>query len=214
MAVETPLTWSVVIPVKVLAVAKSRLAGLADADRRALALAMAVDTVAAAVACQRAGAVVVVTDDHDVAGEVTKLGAEVIADRAGAGLNQALIAGAEHAAVRWPGYGRAALLADLPALTASELTVALTEASAAKQTFVADAAGTGTTLYAARPGSAFRPSFGPDSRGLHQQGGASELNLAGIAGLRQDVDTLADLRAAAAIGLGRRSAAFMMADRV
>src|SRR5580658_540486 len=96
MAVETPLTWSVVIPVKVLAVAKSRLAGLADADRRALALAMAVDTVAAAVACRLVGAVVVVTDDDDVTGEARSLGAQVIADNPGSGLNQALIAGAEH----------------------------------------------------------------------------------------------------------------------
>ena len=79
MAVDTPLTWSVVIPVKVLAQAKSRLAGLADADRRALALAMAVDTVAAAVACRLVGAVVVVTDDGSVASEVTGLGAPDIA---------------------------------------------------------------------------------------------------------------------------------------
>ena len=215
MAVDTPLTWSVVIPVKVLAQAKSRLAGLADADRRALALAMAVDTVAAAVACRLVGAVVVVTDDGSVASEVTGLGAEVIADRPAAGLNQALITGAEYAARRWPGYGRVALLADLPALTAWELAIALTAASAAKgQSFVADAAGTGTTMYAAQPGTVFAPRFGPGSRGLHQHAGIAELDLAGIAGLRQDVDTVADLRSAAALVLGRRTAALMVADSV
>ena len=80
MALDSPLTWSVVIPVKVLALAKSRLAGLENADRSALALAMAVDTVAAAVACPLVGAVVVVTDDQSVTSEVAALGAETIAD--------------------------------------------------------------------------------------------------------------------------------------
>jgi 2-phospho-L-lactate guanylyltransferase len=214
MAVDTPLTWSVVIPVKVLAQAKSRLAGLADADRRALALAMAVDTVAAAVGCRYVGAVVVVTDDRSVSGEVSLLGAAVIADSPGAGLNQALVAGAEHSAGRWPGYGRAALLADLPALTSGDLTAALCAASAVPSAFVADAAGTGTTMYAARPGSAFRPRFGPGSRGLHQQAGVTELDLPSVPGLRQDVDTVDDLRVAAAIGLGRRSAALTLPQRV
>lgn len=213
MAIETPLTWSVVIPVKVLAIAKSRLAGLVDADRRALALAMAADTVAAAVACPLVGAVVVVSDDPAVAAEVAPLGAVAVADTPGAGLNRALTAGAEHAAELWPGHGLAALLADLPALSAGELTTALTAAAAVAQAFVADAAGSGTTLYTARPGSPFLPRFGQRSRALHRQAGVTELNPPGIAGLRQDVDTLGDLRAAAAIRLGRRTRALAMTDR-
>ncbi len=213
MALDNPLTWSVVIPVKVLALAKSRLADLADPDRRALALAMAVDTTAAAVACPVVGAVVVVSDDPAVAAEVTALGARLVPDSPGAGLNQALIAGAAHAASRWPGHGRAALLADLPALSASELTTALTAASAVPQGFVADADGLGTTLYTARPGTEFNPRFGARSRALHRQAGVIELDLCRIAGLRQDVDTLTDLDRASAIGLGRRSAALAMANR-
>ena len=43
--------WSLVVPVKVLARAKTRLATLAGPDRPALALAMAADTVAAALRC-------------------------------------------------------------------------------------------------------------------------------------------------------------------
>jgi 2-phospho-L-lactate guanylyltransferase len=215
MAVDTPLTWSVVIPVKVLAIAKSRLAGLDDADRRALALAMAADTVAAAVACPLVGAVVVVSDDPAVTAEVAPLGAVAVADTPGAGLNRALTAGAQHAAERWPGHGLAALLADLPALSARELTVALTAAAGAPaQGFVADAAGSGTTLYTARPGVPFLPQFGSHSRSLHRRAGATEINPPGIAGLKQDVDTLADLSAAAAIRLGRRTTALAMADRI
>jgi 2-phospho-L-lactate guanylyltransferase len=211
MALDTPLTWSVVIPVKVLALAKSRLAGIDNADRRALALAMAVDTVAAAVACPLVGAVVVVTDDDAVTSEVCALGAEAIADSPGAGLNRALITGAEHATSRWPGYGRAALLADLPALSAADLTTALTAASAFSRAYMADAAGSGTTLYTVRPEAAFSPRFGPGSRARHRESGATELDAPKDSGLRQDVDTFADLCSAAAIGLGRRSASLASA---
>jgi 2-phospho-L-lactate/phosphoenolpyruvate guanylyltransferase len=205
MATSTPLTWSVVIPVKVLALAKSRLAGLTDRDREALALAMAADTIAAAASCRRVGAVVVVSDDPDVKAEADALGAEVVADRPGAGLNEALMAGASHAARCWPGRGLAGLTADLPAVAPSELESALTAASAITNSFVADAAETGTTLYTAAPGAPFRPRFGPGSRERHRRAGAVEIDLDGLVGLRQDVDTVADLRNAARIGLGRRS---------
>jgi 2-phospho-L-lactate guanylyltransferase len=206
------LTWTVVIPVKVLARAKSRLAatgsagGLADADREALALAMAADTVAAAAASPPVGVVIVVTDDPRVRSDARSLGAEVIADRPARGLNEALIAGAEFGEALRPGTGRAALTADLPALSAAELARALDAAATRQHAFVADAAGLGTTLYAAGPGAAFRPTFGPRSRERHLLAGAVELDLPGIAGLRRDVDTLDDLRRAAEIGLGHRSA--------
>jgi 2-phospho-L-lactate guanylyltransferase len=205
MRTDTPLSWSVVIPVKVLAQAKSRLSGLADADRAAMALAMAADTVSAAVACPAVAAVIVVSDDPAVRTEAQAAGAEVIADLPGAGLNQALAAGAEHAAARSSGRGLAALTADLPALSAAELQAALTAASAVNQAFVADAAGSGTTLYTAKPGAPFRPRFGPHSRMRHREAGAVELDLPGISGLRRDVDTLADLREAEQLGLGARS---------
>jgi 2-phospho-L-lactate/phosphoenolpyruvate guanylyltransferase len=205
MGTNTPLTWSVVIPVKVLSQAKSRLADLADSEREAVVLAMAADTVAAAVACPAVGAVIVVSDDAAVRAEVEALGAEVIDDGPGAGLNQALVAGGEHAAARWSGNGLAALTADLPALSARELTAALAAASAVTQAFVTDAAGSGTTLYTAMPGAAFSPRFGPQSRIRHRQAGVVELDLPDVPGLRRDVDTLADLGQAARIGLGKNT---------
>lgn len=201
------LIWSVVIPVKVLAHAKTRLTGLASADREALALAMAADTIEAAVGCLPVGAVIVVSDDPAVRDQADALGASVLADQPAAGLNQALAAGAEHAARRWPGRGVAGLTADLPALKADQLASALAAAAAATQAFVADAAGDGTTLYTARPGAEFSPRFGPQSRARHRAAGAVEIDLPGIPGLRRDVDTLSDLRSAAQIGLGPRSAA-------
>jgi 2-phospho-L-lactate/phosphoenolpyruvate guanylyltransferase len=205
-----PVNWSLVIPVKVLALAKSRLAGLAGVtgeQRAELALAMAADTVAAAAACPRVAAVIVVTDDVVVGAEMEHLGAVVIGDEPARGQNAALVFGAQYADSRWPGRGRAALAADLPALGPGELAAALAAASVLTRAFVPDAEGTGTTLYTAAPGTAFCPRFGPRSRDRHLATGAVELDLPDIGGLRRDVDTPADLRQAADIGLGPRSAA-------
>ena len=217
---DVPITWSVLMPVKVLARAKSRLAGLAGPRRAELALALACDTVTAVLACQAAARVIVITDDPAAGAALAGLGALVVPDEphsAGpggrppqtppqGGLNAALRHGAAHAAARWPGSGTAALSADLPALRPAEIGRALRAASGWPTAFVADAAGNGTTLYTAAPGAAFRPAFGPQSRARHTTGGAAELDLEGIPGLRRDVDTPADLRGAAALGLGPHSA--------
>src|SRR5260221_6792480 len=109
MCSDIPLTWSVVIPVKLLAQAKSRLSGLADADREAMALAMAADTVSAAVACPAVADVVVVSDDPAVRAEAESAGAEVIADPPAARLHPALGAGAGHAAAQVAGRRPGAL---------------------------------------------------------------------------------------------------------
>jgi 2-phospho-L-lactate/phosphoenolpyruvate guanylyltransferase len=196
-----------VIPVKVLARAKSRLAGLAGPSRSALALAMAADTVSAAIACPAVCAVIVVTDDVEAASSLEGLGAVVVTDEPGDGLNPALAHGAVVAAARWPGSGTAALAADLPALRPGELGSGLRAAAAWPEAFVPDAAGTGTTLYTTRPGVGFRPRFGPGSAVRHRTAGAAELLLPDAPGLRRDVDTPDDLRRAVALGLGPRTAA-------
>jgi 2-phospho-L-lactate guanylyltransferase len=203
---EMPLTWSVVIPVKVLAQAKSRLAGLAGPARSELALAMAADTVRAAAACPAVATVVVVTDDPAAASALGALGAQVVADEPDAGLNPALAHGAAVAAASWPDRGTAALAADLPALRPAELDRGLRAAAQWPEAFVADAAGTGTTLYAARPGVQFRPRFGPGSATRYRDGGATEILLADVVSLRSDVDTPADLRNAISLGVGPRTA--------
>jgi len=206
MTDDAPITWSVLMPVKVLARAKSRLAGLAGPRRAELALALACDTVTAVLACQAVARVIVITDDPAAGAALAGLGALVVPDEPRDGLNAALRHGAAFATVRWPGSGTAALSADLPALRPAEIGRALRAASGWPTAFVADAAGDGTTLYTAAPGAAFRPAFGQASRARHAAGGAAELDLEGIPGLRRDVDTPADLRGAAALGLGRHSA--------
>ena len=206
MTVNARFGWSVLLPVKVLAQAKSRLAELAGPRRGELALALACDTVSAVLQTAQVARVVVITDDQVAAAALRELGALVIPDEPRDGLNAALRHGAAFAAARWPGCGTAALSADLPALRPAELMRALHAAAAWPTAFVADAAGDGTTLYTAAPGAAFRPGFGLASRARHAADGAAELELADIPGLRRDVDTPADLRGAAALGLGLHTA--------
>jgi 2-phospho-L-lactate/phosphoenolpyruvate guanylyltransferase len=199
-------TWSVLMPVKVLAEAKSRLAELAGPRRGEVALAVACDTLAAVLRTDHVARAIVITDDPVAAAALAQLGALVIPDEPRDGLNAALEHGAAVAAARWPAGGRAALSADLPALRPAELAEALNAAATWPNAFVADAAGDGTTLYTAAPGAAFRPAFGLASRGRHAAGGAVELELTDVPGLRRDVDTPADLRGATALGLGSRTA--------
>jgi 2-phospho-L-lactate/phosphoenolpyruvate guanylyltransferase len=199
-------TWSVLMPVKVLARAKSRLAGLSGSRRAELALALACDTVTAVLGSDAVTRVIVITDDQVAGVALAALGALIVPDEPRDGLNAALRHGAAHAVARWPVAGTAALSADLPALRPEQIGRALRAAAAWPTAFVADAAGDGTTLYTAAPGAAFRPAFGPGSRARHAAGGAAELGLDGIPGLRRDVDTPSDLREAVALGLGSHSA--------
>ena len=171
---------------------------------------MAADTVLAVLDCPEVARVLVVTSDEVTGSELASLGVSVASDEPDGGLNAALGHGARIAAKNWPGTGTAALSADLPALRPAELSRALRAAAALpshRAAFVADEQGVGTTLYAAPPGARFRPMFGGASRRRHAASGASELLLDGIPGLRRDVDTPADLRAAVILGVGTRTMA-------
>jgi 2-phospho-L-lactate guanylyltransferase len=200
--------WSLVIPVKALARAKSRLTDTAgDEVRPGLALAFAQDTVAAALACPRVRDVAVVTDDPLAARELSALGAVLVPDEPAGGLNAALAHGAGAVRARRPGAALAALNADLPALRPAELGRVLDAAGEFPRSFLADAAGIGTTLLAAGTGRELRPAFGVDSRRRHLASGAVELAPGAVDSVRQDVDTGADLRAALALGVGVRTVA-------
>jgi len=197
--------------VKLLAEAKTRLAAVAGGHRRDLALAFAVDTICAAVAAPQVAAAVVVTDDPTARPALAKVGAVVVADAPRAGLNAALAHGASVAGRLLPGAGVGALAADLPALRAGELARALDAAASHPVSFVADAAGSGTTLLVAAPGSPFAPMFGPNSRARHRRAGFRELRLRDIPSVRRDVDTEADLRDAQRLGVGPRTAVILAA---
>ncbi len=211
--------WELVVPLKPLALAKSRLAGAADdAVRPGLALAFAQDTVAAALACALVGGVTVVTDDPLAATALSALGARIVPDTPAAGLNAALAHGAFVVRGERPSAAVAALNADLPALRPAELDLVLLAADGAPagRAFLADAAGIGTTLLAAAPGAALAPAFGGHSRARHLASGAREILLTGLDSVRRDVDTADDLRVALALGVGPRTAqaaaGLLMAD--
>lgn len=195
--------WSVVLPVKRLEAAKSRLL-LPPEQRARLAAAMAADTVAAALAASVVTQVVVVTDDAAAARTVAGLGARVVADEPAAGLNEALEWGAAQARAAVNG-GVATLSADLPALTAAALDDVLRLVS--RVGVVGDRVGTGTTLLAAASGSRLRPEYGPESLARHVAAGADDLTGHAAASLRLDVDTLDDLAAATVLGVGPATAA-------
>ncbi|MEP7053938.1 MAG: 2-phospho-L-lactate guanylyltransferase [Actinomycetota bacterium] len=197
--------WVVVVPVKELHLAKTRLTHVGAEARAELALACARDVVAAAFGAPEVVAVFVVTNDLFAAATLSADGAHVIADTADAGLNPALTDGARIAAGWHPRAGVAALSSDLPAVTANELSAALTAAGQAPRCFVADHAGTGTTLLTAAPGVPLAPDFGGASRDRHLRSGAAEL-AGDWPGLRSDIDTPADLERAQLQPLGTHTA--------
>jgi 2-phospho-L-lactate guanylyltransferase len=198
--------WSLVVPLKPLAVAKSRLAA-AGAVRPALALAFALDTVGAALACTEVEDVTVVTDDPAAGTELAALGAFVVPDSPAAGLNAALRHGAELVRARRPAAPVAALNGDLPALRPVELAEVLRAAAGAcERAFLADATGVGTTLLTTAPYLPLAPGFGGASRARHLASGAAEITIPAAPSVRQDVDTLEDLAAAMALGVGPHTA--------
>ncbi|HSK25790.1 MAG TPA: 2-phospho-L-lactate guanylyltransferase, partial [Jiangellales bacterium] len=144
--------------------------------------------------------------DPQAATQLAALGALVVADDPGAGLNPALRHGAAVAARRRPGAPVAALSADLPALRPAELDTALRAAREQPASFVGDVAGTGTTLYAVLDAASFAPEFGVRSRAAHRIAGVVELDLADVPSLRRDVDTPVDLWDALRLGTGPRTA--------
>ncbi|QBJ95147.1 2-phospho-L-lactate guanylyltransferase [Rhodococcus sp. ABRD24] len=205
----------VLIAVKDLRRAKTRLAeSLSAFDRTDLVVAMLRDTLATLVATEApAGApnpisgITVVTPDPTVAAIAGEFGVRHWPDPASAppgesGLNAALAAAEAGLRTHSDPTDVVALQADLPALRATELFDALARARALGRAIVVDHTGTGTAaLFACGPHYRLEPRFGPDSAARHAASGAHILD-GDWPGLRQDVDTVADLAAAARLGLG------------
>jgi 2-phospho-L-lactate guanylyltransferase len=199
----------VLVPVKPLARAKTRLLGAADGGAGApeaharLALALARDTIAAAAGAVTVRRVVAICSDDAVRCALAVDGVETILDEPDAGLNPALRHG--EALLRATGQvvAVAALQGDLPALRPGELDSAVrTGLATGARAFCADRSGTGTTLLIAPPQLPLDPRFGSGSAAAHRAAGAHELP-GPWPGLRCDVDTVADLAVAREIGLGR-----------
>jgi len=193
-------SWGVVVPVKRLELAKSRLSAYGEQLRQDLALAFAADVVTAAAEVAQ---VLVVTDDDKAAALLSRLGARVVPDDPDAGLNPAL----QHGADLLRTEVVATVSSDLPALRGKDLADVLQRVVAGQRLFVSDVAGTGTTLLAAGRGTSLAPAYGPASRVAHLRSGAVEVDAA--ASLRQDVDTPEDLRTVVALGVGAHTSAVL-----
>jgi 2-phospho-L-lactate guanylyltransferase len=195
---------ALVIAVKRLTAAKTRLAPIFSADtREAVVLAMLVDTIAAASAV---AAVTVVTPDDVAADAARQLGAQVLTDPTPQGhrnpLNNAITTA--EAALRETTPNIVVLQGDLPALQPQELSEAITAARTYRRSFVGDRHGTGTAALFAF-GVPLDPRFGSDSAQRHRHSGAIELTGA-WPGLRCDIDTPDDLMVARRLGVGPATA--------
>lgn len=205
-----------VVPVKALRLAKSRLRGTrhgTDPAHHRLVLAVTRDTVLAARSAGLVRRVLVVCSDPVAAAALRADGVEVVPDLPAAGLNLALRYGAGLLRAADPAATVGALQADLPALATAELDAALAAflGSHASLAFCPDRAGTGTTLLLAAVGTPLDPRFGHGSAAAHAAAGAHRLD-GPWPSLRCDVDTDDDLAEAARLGLGRNTAAVLAAQ--
>lgn len=189
-------TWAIV-PVKTLANAKQRLAGVLPAEaRRRLMLAMLDDVLATLRQVEALQTVLVVTPEAEVADIALSHGARVLREARSTGHSAAAIAG--FAEARTNGAIRAVSIpADAPFITAEELCTLLATDGKHTLTFVPSRDGDGTNAILVSPPDAFAPSFGFGSFARHRAQAAA----AGIAyrtlelpGLGLDIDEPRDLR--------------------
>lgn len=186
--------WTVVVPQKDLRLAKSRMA-LGEEDRRDIVVAMFVDTLDAIAACDLVDQVIVVCDSADDALALRRPGVIIQVNDASDGLNASIEKGASLARELLPETLLAVLPTDLPGIRPEELFRALALAADHDRAFIADAAGSGTTLLTAGTGFELRPAYGPSSRARHTLIGCAEIGRNNdLESLRDDVDDIEALR--------------------
>ncbi len=198
-ASPAPRRTAVVIPVRALEGAKSRLGAVLDAEeRRELVELLLCRTVSAARATAGVDLVAVISPDPDALAAAADAGAEPIAQRS-SGLNPGL------AEARSTLAGRAdrllVLPADLPCVAAAEIGQLLAAADAASRdghsvvALAPDRHGRGTNALVLDPPGIIEPAFGGDSRDAHARlaraAGARYVEADGI--LELDLDTPDDL---------------------
>lgn len=188
-----------IVPAKALDQAKGRLAAiLTEDERRALALAMLQDVVAALQAVSAIDLVAVVSPDADARRVAADVGATAIEEPASVrGINQALA----HAAAQLPaGDAVIVVLADVPQITPSDVQSAI-DALPERGIAIVPSHDKGTSLLAMRPAGLIPFRFGPKSATLHRREAAAlgvPCEVLAIDSLARDIDTPDDLRELAA----------------
>lgn len=206
-----------VVALKPAATAKSRLTEISIPLRRRLAQAMALDTLTALAAAPVA--VVVVGDDPALPRILSAAGitAGLVPEPTPPGMNAALAAGAEQ--LRAAGHDPVlACVGDLPALrpeSVRAVLAVLTESGPGQRGFVADASGVGTSMVIAS-GLPLNPRFQGESAAAHRDSGAREIDdrdlASAVPDARTDVDDLAALADAIALGVGPHTARLVDID--
>ncbi len=187
--------WAV-LPVKRLALAKSRLGGvLTPAERRRLARAMLLDVLDAVQATTGIDAVLVVTADAEVARLAQGQGTRILRDAFETGVNEA-VAQATSLLTAEGRDGVVILPADVPLANPDELRAVLAAMAMGSIVLVPASGEGGTNLIAAAPPSLVDPCFGVDSFAKH----VAAARARGIApkimrldGIGHDVDNPHDL---------------------
>lgn len=189
-----PVSTAVVVPVRSLEGAKSRLGAVLDAEeRRDLVERLLRRTVAAALATPGVTDVVVASPDPDVLAVASAVGARPLTQRS-RGLNPAL----QEARAAIAADRLLVLPADLPAVTAGDLVQILAAGDAAGTPSVVlapDRHGRGTNALLLAPPDVIDFAFGGDSRAAHawlaSSADAAYGEVPGVLAL--DVDTPDDL---------------------
>ena len=203
------------MPVKGGPGAKSRLGGLPE--RAALADAFALDTVTALVAASAVTRVFVVTGSAHLGSALTGIGAVIVMEQQvelaemteHSRLNAAIELGIEAARRACPDANIAVMTGDLPALCLADIETAFSLAGQYERSLAPDVEGVGTTTLFARAGVKVMPRFGRGSRAAHEADGHVSLRLSPTSSIRRDVDTIGDLDAARALGLGPYTSALL-----
>lgn len=195
--------WTIVVPVKSLARAKSRLGStLSPLQRRALVVAMATDVITACRECPSVSAVKVVSTDPDVAALATDLGAKFVTEsghRTAADSAITLRSDPLNAALAGALTGLtgavAVVAADLPELDSRILTRILDSASQHRHSVVVDHRGEGTTMAMWTAGTDRVCLFGPGSAANFLRQGAVTLSVDERSGgaASRDVDIPSDV---------------------
>ncbi len=206
-----PSRWRVIIPLKQLSHAKSRL-GVPDASRRLLTRAFAADVMIACSRSESVDGITVVADNswaRDLPHWVT------FEPDPGSGLNDAITRGLSSVE---PQTKVVVLVGDLPCVRPQDVTDMLASAELLlvdnPMVTLPDSGGEGTTALMGRAID-LRPGFGPGSFERHVNAGAIPLtspdldDATGWSRLRRDIDHKEDLDRARVLGAGSTTSALL-----
>jgi len=188
--------WAVV-PVKLFAESKQRLATLLDRDQRiALARAMLDDVLAGLTRSPALAGVLVITGDGEAAAIARAMGALVIADDENAGTNAAATRAARHLAASGSS-GMLVVPADVPLITPADVdTIVAVHRGAPAVTLVPASMDGGTNALACSPPDALPLCFGDDSYTRHRDAALAQgiqPHTVRLARVGRDIDTLEDV---------------------